>query len=91
MHTSNKELNNRIGRKEGYQTHQQKAVTIRWKPTETQESNPMLLHPNPVFCQSSHECMSQPDHDIIWLNHGKSSNDSNISTLKELSIDKHAE
>jgi hypothetical protein len=25
----------------------------------------VLLHPNPVFCQSSHECMSQPDRDVI--------------------------
>jgi hypothetical protein len=47
----------------------------------------LLLHPNPVFCQLSHECMSQPDRDVIWLNRGKFSNDSNISTLKDLSID----
>jgi hypothetical protein len=47
----------------------------------------VLLHPNPVFCQSSHECMSQPDRDVIWPNRGKSSNGSNISTLKDLSID----
>jgi hypothetical protein len=25
----------------------------------------LLLHPNPVFCQLSHECMSQPDRDVI--------------------------
>jgi hypothetical protein len=25
----------------------------------------LLLHPNPVFCQSSHECTSQPDRDVI--------------------------
>jgi hypothetical protein len=30
--------------------------------------------------------MSQPNRDIIWPNRGKSSNDSNISTLKDLSI-----
>jgi hypothetical protein len=46
----------------------------------------LLLHPNPVFCQSSHECMSQPDRDVICPNRGKSSNDLNISTLKDLSI-----
>ncbi len=25
----------------------------------------VLLHPDPVLCQSSHECTSQPGHDII--------------------------
>jgi hypothetical protein len=50
------------------------------------DSGRVLLHPNPVFCQSSHECMSQPDRDVIWPNRGKSSNGSNISTLKDLSI-----
>jgi hypothetical protein len=47
-----------------------------------------LLHPNPVFCQSSHKRMSQSDCDIIWPNRGNNSRESNISTLKDLSIDK---
>jgi hypothetical protein len=29
------------------------------------DSGRVLLHPNPVFCQLSHECMSQPDRDVI--------------------------
>jgi hypothetical protein len=48
----------------------------------------VLLHPNPVFCQSSHKHMSQPDRNIIWPNHGKRSSDLNISTLEDLSINK---
>jgi hypothetical protein len=35
--------------------------------------------------------MSQPDRDIIWLNHGNVQAIQNISTLKDLSIDKHME
>jgi hypothetical protein len=39
----------------------------------------------------SHEWMSQPSCDVIWLSHEKSSSDSNISTLKDLSINKRVE
>ncbi len=46
------------------------------------DSGRVLLHPNPVFCQLSHKCMSQPDRDIIWPNRGKRSRNSNISTDK---------
>jgi hypothetical protein len=53
------------------------------------DSGRVLLHPNPVFCQSSHKHMSQPDCHVIWPNHGKCSWDWNISTLKGLSINKH--
>jgi hypothetical protein len=52
------------------------------------DSGRVLLHPNPVFCQSSHEWMSWPIGDIIWPSHEKPSRDSNISTLKGLSINK---
>jgi hypothetical protein len=52
------------------------------------DSGRVLLHPNPALCQSSHERMSRPDRDVIWPNHGIHSQDSNISTLKGLSINK---
>jgi hypothetical protein len=29
------------------------------------DSRRVLLHPNPALCQSSHECTSQPDRDVI--------------------------
>jgi hypothetical protein len=35
------------------------------------DSGRVLLHPNPVFCQSSHERMSRPDRDVVWPNRGK--------------------
>jgi hypothetical protein len=40
------------------------------------------------FCQSSHEHRRRSDRDIIWPNRGNLSRASNISTLKDLSIDK---
>jgi hypothetical protein len=52
------------------------------------DSGRVLLHPNPVFCQSSHECMSQSGCDVLWPNRGNNSWDSNISTLKDLLINK---
>jgi hypothetical protein len=49
----------------------------------------VLLHPSPLFCRSSHKRMSRSDRDVIWPNCGNHSRASNISTLKDLSIDKH--